>query len=167
MLLALGTFVALASEPTVEFGYHGDLITHPGVLARGSMAVTRPVSLEAQAMAYWHPGLMTVAQLRAGPAFGWVGPRGASWGAFVHGGVSRGFWTAPTYQVAGGRVSRLALAGDAWAVLAAGVALGHAVESGPLAAWTVRPQVGLRVPTFHGAGIDVGVDLTVRLRGAR
>lgn len=167
MMLAAWTFLALAGEPALDLGYHGDLFTHPGLLARGSIEVARPLSLEAQAMAYWHPGLMVLGQLRAGPAIRRVGPREGTWGAFVHGGVSRGFWTAPTYQVSGGAVSLVPLAGDTWGVVAGGVERGHRVARGPISAWSVRPQVGLRFPTFHDFGVDVGLDATVRLGGVR
>lgn len=166
MVFVVWISLARAAEPTLDVGYHGDLVTHPGLLARGSLRLATTLSLEAQAMAYWHPGLMTVAQLRAGPAVRVVGPRSGTWGAFVHAGGSRGFWTAPTYEVSDGDVSRVALAGDSWAAFAGGIELGHLVERGPVSAWAVRPQVGLRAPTFHGVGIDLGLDATVRLGGA-
>lgn len=169
-LFLAGALAALAA-PELAVGYHGDLLTHPGLVARGAwtLAGARAVrlSLEGQALGYWHPGLMTVAQLRGGPALRLLGPRGGTWGAFVHGGVSRGWWTAPTYDVADGEVTRARLAGDTWAVVAGGVELGRSVARGPVTGWAVRPQVGLRVPTFHGVGIDLGVDATARFGGGR
>jgi hypothetical protein len=167
MVTLAWTSPARAAEPTLDVGYHGDFVTHPGVLARGALGLGPAWSVEAQVMAYWHPGLMTLTQVRGGPAVRVVGPRSATWGAFAHVGVSRGFWTSPTYAVADGDVSRVLLAGDTWGVLAGGVELGHLVERGRVSAWAVRPQLGLRAPTFHGVGVDLGLDATVRLGGAR
>jgi hypothetical protein len=152
----------------LSLGLHGDFFSHPGVVARGALPVAGPANLEVQGLVYWHPGLMTATQLRAGPAVRVTGPRGGTWGAFVHGGVTHGFWTAPTYSVAPtGEVRRQAFAGDTWAAVVGGVELGHTLRSGPFAGWTARPQFGLRIPTFHGVGWDLGVDIALRLGGDR
>lgn len=158
-----------AAAPALDVGYYGDLVTHPGALARGSVALASARSvtwaLEGQALTYWHPGLFTLAAGRMGPALRLVGPRDATWGLFLHGGVAHGFWAAPTFEVVDGGVRRTPLSGDTWAVVASGVELGHAISRGPLRAWAVRPQVGLRAPTFHGVGIDLAVEATARLGG--
>ena len=109
---------------------------------------------------------MVTAYLRTGPAVRLTGRRGGTWGAFVHGGLQHGIWATPTYRAEGGEVRRAPLAGDTWWHLASGVELGHTVSRSPIDAWFVRSQVGLRVPTFHGAGIDVAVEVGARFGGA-
>jgi hypothetical protein len=133
-LIPLALLSTASAAPEVVVGYHGDLLAHPGVVGRG--AVRRgPLALEGQGLAYWHPQLMTAVQLRAGPAVRLTGPRGGVYGLFAHGGVQRGFWTAPTYTASG---DRLHFAGDTWAIVATGLELGHSVRTGPIHAWTVH-----------------------------
>lgn len=160
------------AAPELALGVHGDFLTHPGVVVRGALAVAEVgalvANLEAQGLVYWHPELMTAGQLRAGPAVRWTGPRRGTWGAFVHGGLTHGLWTSPTFVVEpDGEVKRRVLAGDTWAAVVGGLELGRTMDSATFAGWAVRPQFGLRMPTFHGAGWDVGLDVALRLGGGR
>lgn len=163
------TAILAASE--LAAGLHGDMLTHPGLVARAAVPVAEGergrLAIEAQALGYWHPGLMTAMQLRAGPAYRRTGSRGSTVGAFAHVGAAHGFWTAPTYDVVDGGVERARLAGDSWAVGAVGLELGHGTALAGLSGWQVRPQVGVRWPTFHGVGLDAGVELSVRFGGGR
>lgn len=160
--------LALAS-PEVAVGLHADGLSHPAVVGRGTtpaLAWRRATAqLEVQGGLLWHPGLMTALHARGGPAARVTGPRGGTWGWFAHVGVEHGFWTAPTYAAAGGAAVRRPLSGDTWAVFATGPELGRAIDRGFAAGWTLRPTLGLRAPTFHGVGIDAGIELGLRLRG--
>ncbi|MCB9689835.1 MAG: hypothetical protein H6738_23385 [Alphaproteobacteria bacterium] len=168
MVLLVATRV-VAATPALAVAYHGDLITHPGVIGRAAVPLAAgqrgSVEAELQAGVVWHPSLMTSLQARTGLGARLLGPRGGTWGAFAHVGASRGFWTSPTFTVDDdGEVRRTPLAGDEWLTFAFGPELGHQVR-GPLEAWYVRPQLGLRFPTFHGVGIDAGLELGVRFGG--
>jgi hypothetical protein len=166
-VLLLASFLAARAAPELALGLHADTLTHPGLLARGAWPLGRVGALEAQALAWWHPGHMTATQLRAGPALRWTGPRGGTWGAFVHLGACRGWWTSPTWEAEGEEVQRVRLAGDSWATATAGLELGHTTQAAGLAGWALRPQLGVRYPTFYGMGVDVALELAVRWGGAR
>ena len=165
---------ARSEPPPIAAAYHGDFLVHPGATLRiegpaaRSSAGRRALLVEAQATTWWHPRNMLALQLRAGPALRLVGPRGGLWGAFAHLGAMRGTWATPSYRVDGqGAVSRAPLAGDAWWVVATGIELGRELHTGRLDAWFVRPQLGLRLPTVRGYGLDLAVEVGVRFGGAR
>lgn len=154
-----------ALPAALALAYHGDLLTHPGASARAEWAPERAaaVGLEAEAGGYWHPTLMVALFARVGVGARWTRPHGGTYGAFANAGLERGLWAAPVYRVSDGEVSRAWLAGDSWATTSAGLELGHTLSDGPFDAWFVRPQVGLRIPTFHGVGVDLAVAGGVRL----
>lgn len=165
MLLLLS---GLAVAAPVEVGVHMDTLAHPGVVVRSALPLAGDtLSLEGQALAYWHPELMTALELRAGPAIEHIGKRGGIVGAYAHVGVEHGFWTSPTWKVEDGEVSRARFTGDTWGVGAFGIELGHELERSRFASWSIRPELAARVPTFHGMGLDAAVEATVRLRGKR
>ncbi len=157
--------MSVAALPVaLALAYHGDFLSHPGLSARAEWGHERPlgVNIEAEAGAYWHPNLMVAVFARTGPALRWTRPHGGTYGAFVNVGFEHGFWAAPTWRVVDGEVSRAWLAGDSWGTASTGVELGHTVAKGAVGAWFVRPQVGLRFPTFHGVGVDLAVAGGVR-----
>lgn len=171
MWLALAGLLTAQAAPQLALGVHGDTLTHPGLLVREAVPVAEHgallLSVEAQGLVYWHPGLMTAAQLRAGPSLRLTGPHAGTWGAFAHAGVCHGWWTAPTWKVDGTEVKRVHFAGDSWAIGVVGLELGHEIEGGRLSGWAFRPQLGVRYPTFHGVGLDAGLELAVRFGGTR
>jgi hypothetical protein len=167
ILLLLGTAVAAPTPDTLAVAYHGDFLTHPGAAGRAAWRLSNAVALEAELGGWWHPANMVTAYVRTGPAVRLTGPRGGTWGAFAHGGVQHGIWATPTYRVDDEGLHRAPLAGDTWWHLAAGLELGHTVSTPAVDAWFLRPQVGLRVPTFHGAGIDLALEAGVRFGGGR
>jgi len=165
MLLLLS---GLAFAAPVEVGVHMDTLTHPGVVVRSELPLAGEILfLEGQALAYWHPELMTAFELRAGPAIEHIGKRGGIVGAYAHVGVEHGFWTSPTYKVEDAEVQRARFTGDTWGVGAFGLELGHELERSRFASWSIRPELAGRVPTFHTVGLDFAVEATVRLRGKR
>jgi hypothetical protein len=158
----------LALAAPVELGVHMDTLTHPGVGVRSELPLAgKTLFLEGQALAYWHPELMTALELRAGPAIEHIGKRGGIIGAYAHVGVEHGFWTSPTYTVDNGDVQRARFTGDTWGVGAFGIELGHELERSRFASWSIRPELAARVPTFHGMGLDAAVEGTVRFGGKR
>ena len=167
-MLLLLSGLAISRAAPVEVGLHMDTLTHPGVVVRSALPVAgETLSVEGQALAYWHPELMTAVELRAGPAVKHTGKRGGIVGAYAHVGVEHGFWTSPTWTVENGDVERVRLAGDTWGVGAFGIELGHELARSPFASWSIRPELAARVPTFHTVGLDAAVEVTVRLRGRR
>lgn len=160
---------AQAATPQAAIGYHGDLLTHPGVVGRAEILAVSgergSLNWEVQGGVHWHPSLMTSLQARTGLGARWVGPRRGTWGAFAHVGAARAFWTSPTFAVDQGAVVRRPLSGDQWLVVASGLELGRATSSPVVAGWAFRPQLGLRAPTYHGVGIDLGLELSLRLGG--
>ncbi|MBX2804020.1 MAG: hypothetical protein KTR31_40465 [Myxococcales bacterium] len=168
VLTSLAPSTALAG-PAWSLAYHGDFLTHPGASARASWPTSdnprAALHLEAEAGAYWHPKNLVGTFLRAGPALSLEGARGGLWGVFVHGGGLLGTWAAPTYvvDVDGPRRS---LAGRAWATVTPGLELGRRTPgTRGIDAWFVRPQLGMRLPTAHGVGLDLAVQVGLRLGG--
>ena len=148
---------AALAAPELSVAYHGDLLVHPGTSAR----LTQwwgPVGLEAQSGMYWHPKNQVAVHVRGGPAVRFEGPKHGTWGAFAHVGGIHGFWAARTYSV-GTDVRTKPLAGDTWFALTPGIELGRCTPEKWMAGWFVRPQLGLRFPTFHGHGTDVAIEI--------
>jgi hypothetical protein len=143
--------------------YYGDFLTHPGALGRAEWDLDAGdrggLVLEAEVGTYWHPENMVATFARVGPALRWDWQRGTRLGIFAHAGGEWGAWATPSFRVVeGGDVHRAFLSGDTWVLAAAGVDVGHRVRGDTFDAWFVRPQLGLRIPTFYGAGIDLAVE---------
>ncbi len=175
----LWTFLALAAlrapaasasplrADEAALAYYGDFLVHPGVSGRlGWQLNANPrvqVLLEAQLGGYWHRNNMVAFHARTGPALRGTTQGGTSLGAFVHVGAQQGFWATPTYTVDDGGVHKVPLAGDQWLVIGMGGDVGHTLRGEAVDAWFLRPQVDLRVPTFHRYGVDLVIEGGVRL----
>lgn len=157
--------------PELSLAYHGDFLTHPGLAGRAALPLAggprARLQWEAEAGAWWHPKNMLPVYVRTGPAVRLEGPRRGTWGAFAHVGAAEGFLAARTYAVVDGEVETQTLPARPFGVVAGGLELGRSTPRAPFDGWFVRPQVGLRFPTFHGYGVDLAVQVGARLGGAR
>ena len=166
MLTTLVLFFSAASATPLRadhasLAYHGDFISHPGIDGRLDWRITDSgrltLALEAESGSFWHPHNIVAIYARTGPAVRLESSSGARLGAFVHAGVQHGFLAAPTYMVEDGRVIRKRLAGESWLTVTSGLELGHTLSHTALDGWFVRPQLGLRFPSFYGYGLDLAV----------
>lgn len=149
--------------PSIHVGYHGHLVTHPGLAAR--VAWNRPVEgwaiqPEAELGAWVHPRNQLATYLRGGAAIAHRGSKGGTHDLFVHLGGQRSTFLVPTYELDDGAPTTAVLAGQWWATATVGVGLGRD-------RWFVRPQLTLRAPHFHAVGTDVAVQVGARLGGGR
>lgn len=168
MLFAL-LGAALAAPPDIAVAYHGHTLTHPGASATLGWSLVDgragAVRAEVAADAWWHPRHQVALTAHAGPTWIWTGRKGRELGLLAHAGVMRGTWTNPTFTVEDGAVERVPLAGRTQALAVVGLHTGRELD-GPLDAWFLRPQVGMRFPDLYAPGLDFAVQAGVRWGGA-
>lgn len=157
------------AKPTISVGYHGDFVTHPGAAGRVTWDLAGSerlrLEVETQVGGWWHPRNVVALYGRGGPALRLDGKRNGTYALFVHGGAAYGFFATPTYELVDEEVRTVALAGRPWAVVTPGLEFGRRTPKAVFDGWFVRPQMGFRVPTFHGAGIDIAVEAGIRFGG--
>lgn len=164
MLTAL-TLSALAA-PTPRVGALGHTGSHPGLTAglewplarsqRWSSAIATDIG------AYWHVRNQVASWVRAEWAGRHHGNHRGIQELFVTTGPLRSTWAAPTFETVAGETRRRPLSGDTYWTAGGGVGFGQLPRSGPVTAWLVRPALQARFPHFHGVGLDLTVEVSVR-----
>ena len=163
LVAAVGGSIASAS-PDLHLGYHGHMLTHPGVAGRVSWPQSdRRFSVvpELEGGGWVHPRNQLALYVRGGGALRHRGGKGGQHDLFLHLGGQRSTFLVPTYNADNqDDLRRPALAGQWWGTATAGLGLGRK-------SWFVRPQLTFRAPYFHGFGTDFAVQVGTRLGGAR